>query len=104
MNNIVAKRGQSLLDIAIIYCGNVSYCVEIARLNNMAVSDSLSINEVIKIPNVSQNNIMALFTENNQPATALTRNDSDLVTQQKRGIGFMQITDGNAESNGFITS
>lgn len=104
MNNIVVKRGQSLLDIAIIYCGNVSYCVEIARLNNMAVSDSLSINEVLTIPTLSQNNIMALFTENNQPATALTRADNDLVSQQKRGIGFMQISAGNAESNGFIIS
>lgn len=104
MNNMIVKRGQSLLDIAILYCGNVSYCVEIAQLNNMAVSDQLNINQLLVIPDVSRNNIVELFTQRNQPATALTRTDNDLVNQRKRGIGFMQITAGNAESNGFITS
>ena len=104
MNNIIVKRGQSLLDIAIIYCGNVSYCVEIARLNNMTVSAVLKIGEVLIIPKISNNTIVGLFSEKNQPATALTRADNDLVSQQKRGIGFMQITAGNAESNGFIIS
>lgn len=104
---IIVLNNQSLLDIAIQHTGSVANAFVIAVANGMAVSDRLRAGSILVIPGVVKNDIDILnyYTSKKiMPATALTRNDSDLVTQQKRGIGFMQITDGNAESNGFITS
>lgn len=104
---ITVLHNQSLLDVAIQHTGSVENCFAIAAANGLAVSDLLSAGSVLVIPGTlkNDNDILNYYTSKKiMPATALTRTDKDFVNQRKRGIGFMQITDGNAESNGFITS
>lgn len=104
---ITVLNNQSLLDIAIQHTGSVENCFAIAAANGLAVSDLLSAGSILIIPGTLKNDtdILNYYTSKKiMPATALTRADNDLVSQQKRGIGFMQITAGNAESNGFIIS
>ena len=107
METITILHNQSLFDIAIQHTGSAENCFEIAVANGMAVSDRLRAGSILIIPGTLKNDtdILNYYTSKKiMPATALTRADNDLVSQHKRGIGFMQITSGNAESIGFIIS
>ena len=106
METITVLHNQSLFDIAIQHTGSAENCFEIAAANGLAVSDILSAGSIL-IPGILKynNDILNYYISKKiQPATALTNTDNNLVNQRKRGIGFMQITNGNAESNGFIIS
>lgn len=71
MQTIVVKQGQSVLDIAIVYTGDVKTSFDIAVLNGIAITDDLPAGKNLIVPDVINKNIVALFNERNQPATDL---------------------------------
>lgn len=89
MNKVIVRRGQNLLDLAIINTGDVTRCFEIAMLNNIPVSSDLNIEDEIAMPsNVINTDVVSIFNSKNQPATAFTeQNDAP----QLGGIGYMRI-------------
>jgi LysM repeat protein len=90
MQTITVKQGQSLLDIAITYTGTVESCFEISILNQMSVTDILSVGQQLIVPDVINKNVVILFSEKNQPATGLTAAQNNEIPVLK-GIGYMQI-------------
>jgi hypothetical protein len=89
MQTVIVKQGQSVLDIAIIYTGTVDTCFEIAVLNQMSVSDFLTVGQALIVPDVINKKIIGLFSDKNQPATGTTIEQENQIPL--KGIGYMQI-------------
>ena len=68
----VASR-QSILDIALQYCGSVEAAFQIAQINNLALTDELTPGQQIEIPAVVNSSVVQYYMNHKiQPATALT--------------------------------
>lgn len=50
MRQIVAKNGQSIYDIALLYCGEISFAYPIAELNGLNINKTFEQNEILLIP------------------------------------------------------
>lgn len=73
MQTVIVKQGQSILDIAIIYTGDAVIGFDIAKLNNLSITDVLTAGQKLIVPDVIKKNIVALFDPKNQPATDVTK-------------------------------
>lgn len=60
MRQIVALPGQSLFDVALQYCGDISFAFDIAKFNNLNIADTIEEVVSLSIPDDS-NNIAAFF-------------------------------------------
>lgn len=63
MRIIKVSEGQTLLDIAMQHCGDVSAVYEIADLNGKSVTDDLVIGEDLKVPDAIDNRIVTMFED-----------------------------------------
>lgn len=79
----ITQQGQTLWDIAIQRCGSSDAAFDIARLNNLNVTDEPQPGEVILLPHVRNSRITAYYCDNQiKPATWVNK---------KEGIGHWQI-------------
>ncbi|WP_367867903.1 hypothetical protein [Pedobacter sp. WC2423] len=66
----VVDQGQSLLDVALQHCGDVSVIFDIAVLNGVSVTEKLKPGTVLILPEVSDAGMVRYFFQNNFiPAT-----------------------------------
>lgn len=65
-------HGQTLFDIALQYCGGIDAAFEIAAINGLSISDTLSVGMLLRIPE-QQNLKTARYYKDNgiKPATAM---------------------------------
>ena len=89
MSSIVVKQGQSLMDIAIVYTGDVNTCFQIASLNNLSITAQLEKGQILAVPEVVNKKIVELFPEKHQPATDLS--DIEGTEVELEGVGYWII-------------
>ena len=61
MSDATVKPGQTLADIAIQYCGGIGAWPELATLNGLAMTASLSGGQVLKLPAPVDKRTVAVF-------------------------------------------
>lgn len=95
MQHVKVSEGQTLLDIAILHCGSIEAAMELAVLNNLALTTALPSGAVVAIGRVWDIDVVSQLAQKKaRPA----RNDNFGDNAQPGGIGFMQI------GNDFIVS
>lgn len=90
---VTVLHNQSLLDIAVRYCGTAMAAFDIAVLNGYPVSAEMPIGTLLEIPSegYGKNEIVSYFNRNShQPATAWNKENS-MVQPQPEGISFWAI-------------
>lgn len=63
MSNATVQPGQSLLDIAIQYCGSLEALGELARLNGLDVSATLTAGDVLAVPEVANKRVRRILAD-----------------------------------------
>lgn len=70
MRQIKVKNGQTILDIAVQYCGDVEAAFDIAAMNDIEVTSQPETGTVLLIPEISNKRVVSYFGANNiAPAT-----------------------------------
>lgn len=85
------KQGQSFLDKVLQQTGSVDNALQNAIDTGKSITDSLSIGKEFKSSVVTHNSVVAFFKANDEPATWLTENEENEITNV--GIGAMIIED-----------
>jgi len=81
------KNGQWLGDVTLSTTGDISMLVEMARGNNMSVTERLNAGDVLLSAGVKNKDVAAYYSAKSlQPATASGREPDSLG-----GIGFMAV-------------
>jgi len=84
---IEIQKHQTLMDIAIQYCGTVEALAELAALNDLETTDDLTPGEYLLIPVIYEERVEKYFSDNNiQPVTAISEELGD-----EEGIEFWGI-------------
>jgi hypothetical protein len=88
MRSVTVKDYQTLPDIAVQEMGSVDAAFELARLNDISVTDNLVSGQVILLPDAPADEYVVneFHTKKLFPATAEKENES-----VQGGIGFMGI-------------
>jgi putative ribosome biogenesis GTPase RsgA len=71
---VIAKRGQTMLDIAVEYLGDSERIDEIATLNSLSIGDDIIAGDLVIIPDIANEKkiIIKVFERRNiSPASAL---------------------------------
>ncbi|WP_448529203.1 hypothetical protein [Raineya sp.] len=63
MRNYVVQYQQSLLDVALQECGDVSAVVDIARLNNISVTEDLEAGQVLFLPEAVKPEVVRYYKQ-----------------------------------------
>lgn len=67
----VVLNGQTLFDLALQYCGDVSAAFDIAALNDIEVTSQPAVGTVLSMPQVVNRKVVDYYEKNNiKPATA----------------------------------
>lgn len=85
MQNITVSEGQTLIDIAAQYCGDATVAFAIAEMNELSLTDDLTIGQSLVVPDVDAEHIDIVNEIKDSgviPASAYDNND-DLD-----GIGY----------------
>jgi len=83
-------QGQNLMDKAIEMTGSIDALLEMARVNNVSITQDLPIGTEVQATDVLSKKTLMYVQENNIPATRIEQwQDSD--TQEQLGIGYMAI-------------
>lgn len=70
---IEVQRHQTLIDLAIQYCGTVEAVVKLAALNGLAATDDLTPGTFIEIPDVYDERVAKYFRDNDlKPVTVVS--------------------------------
>jgi hypothetical protein len=103
MQTITAQERQTLLDIAIKYCGDAEAVFEIMNLNDVSITDVLQTGQTITVPDAYERKTVEYYRTNSvQPATAYIAtvesnaiktndNNNDLITNDNNDL----ITENN---------
>lgn len=84
---ITVLHNQSLLDLAVMYCGSAVAVFGLALTNGLSVSDDLSAGAQIEIPGVVDQDVADYYKSRGlQPATAITISPD--APEQLEGIGY----------------
>lgn len=62
MRKVTALAGQSVFDVALIYCGDTTKAWDIARTNEIPLTTTFESNTTLSIPDAS-NNVAKIFTQ-----------------------------------------
>lgn len=70
--NTVVQAGQTLLDIAIQEYGTIEAAFMLAKANDLSITDTLQAGQVIEIPEMVYNSVLAEYCQRNSvcPATS----------------------------------
>ena len=100
MNKVTVSYGQTWLDIAMQELGDMERAIELAQLNNRAITDDLQAGEVLMVPDFDseKRDIVQLFGNSaNKPASGESFTAADAEAGLE-GIEFWAI------ENDFIVS
>jgi hypothetical protein len=92
MRSIKTGEGQTVLDIAMQYCGDTGKSLEICLLNNISITEDLVPGTVLKMPDVviDKEKIVREFAD--RLIVPASKDEEEEQTVQG-GIGFMAIED-----------
>ncbi len=92
---IQVLNNQTLIDIAIRYCGTIEALFDLALINEISVTGDLVPGQILKISSVDygfQEVVNYFDSIEKEPATGLNEEStSDIVLEPAIGIGFMVI-------------
>ncbi len=92
MANYIVKSRQNLFDIALQQCGSMEAAYDIATLNNLSLTDDLSIGTELTLPTATDTKTPQHYTANFiVPATAITRDEINTILDTLEGIEFWGI-------------
>ena len=94
MKTILVLHNQSLLDICLKLFGNLTGLFALAYTNDLSITDDLEAGAVLVIPDVETANtdvVNYYDSKNIIPASALTREQIDRITNQLEGIDYWAI-------------
>jgi hypothetical protein len=84
MSSVIVQPGQTIIDLAIQYCGSVEVANELAQLNDKSITDELQVGETLLVPEVFNKRVRQVVVEQSiQPATNLG--------DDEEGIGYWGI-------------
>ena len=88
MKTAVAIENQTMLDIAIQYCGDADSALDVAIANGLSLTDSLQPGQILTLPEIPANRAVANYYGVNgiKPATGETPE-----TAPPGGISYMGI-------------
>lgn len=87
---VKVKRNQSLFDIAMQHVGCTEAAIDIAILNDMSLTDDLSVDQLLEIPSVKNKQVVNYYSVRGIfPATAVTLADESGT--KLGGIGYMAV-------------
>lgn len=81
------KPRQSLIDLALVYCGNADEALPLALMNSLSLTDEVT-DRTLEYPPLSNTKVARYFAINSQPATAI---ESSPEAQPLGGINYMGI-------------
>ena len=88
----IVLDGQTLLDIAVQYCGSADAAFEIAQLNGLSVTDDLMTGRDLSLPGITNKKIAEYYKNKGlQPATNITMNSENPLPVSLEGIGYWAI-------------
>ena len=85
MSSVVAKPGQTWMDIAIEHLGSAEAAFELAALNGMAFTSPLQAGRLVDLPGVRDKQVVRDYTR--RPQSPAANLDDDL----RDGIGYWTI-------------
>ncbi len=53
MKTVTVRRGQSMIDVAVQYCGDADYAYEVAKANGKEVDDVIEADVELQVPSVN---------------------------------------------------
>lgn len=84
--NIIAKDGQTLLDLQLIGCGSMESIIDTCIKNDRSVSEDIADGDLIEVGEVENTDVVRMYANRNySPATALRSEE------KYGGIGFMAV-------------
>lgn len=83
----IVKPGQTLPDIAIQYCGNLSALTELAYRNNLSVTADITSGQELILPDIVDKRVEAIYRAGNY-CPAAGNNDVALTGISRWGIEF----------------
>jgi len=84
------RDNQNLYDIAIQYCGSSEAAYDIAYLNGISVTDSLTVGQELELPPVVSKSIVDYYANKSlTPATSLTETQQNEALAE--GIDFWAV-------------
>jgi len=87
MRSVIVKDFQTLLDVAVQEMGSVDSVFDLARLNDISITDALQSGQQILLPDAPADEYIVNEFETKQLFPATADKDSD----KKGGIGYMGI-------------
>ncbi len=94
MVEATALYAQSFLDVVLQATGCIDALVEVAKFNDLSITDDLMAGQKIKFPESVKidNEIVSYYKAKKvNPATALNTTDKEEITQSE-GIGYWKIS------------
>lgn len=91
MRTTKARQGQTLLDVALAECGDVSAVAEMTVLNGLALTDALVAGTDIQVPEWPANPVRAFFHANGISTATLATLAPWLQESKIAGIGSWAI-------------
>lgn len=96
MQSIIVKDGQTPLDVALQYCGELSVIFDIAEGNGTDdITKDLLPGQMLKVPNVVDSTVSGFFKLiYNTPVCALSEDDIEQAGEggvSDKGVGFWKI-------------
>lgn len=93
MQHIKAGEGQTLIDIAMQYCGDAMRLFEIAELNNLDITDDLTGGQTLIVPDeeIDKNKIVIEFSKFDLVPSS--KDDEADIIVRLEGIDYWAIED-----------
>lgn len=84
--------GQSLFDIAIRRCGDISAAYSIAEMNGLSITDPLTAGQELEIPDPYDKDVAGYFSNRGiEPATALTSEVFESVENEGLDYWILEV-------------
>ncbi len=92
MRTAKTTHSQSLLDFAIQHCGTAEAAYDVARLNDMSLTQDVDAGIELILPEISDKEVVAHYELNKlNPATGITQDEFEMMTYGGSGIEFWRI-------------
>lgn len=89
---ITVASKQSVLDLALQYCGGLEAAFELARLNDISITDDLSVGQQLAMPAILSKDVTNYYSVNDIcPATAITIDAINEIVGDGEGVEFWAI-------------
>ena len=97
MKNIIVRDRQTLFDIAIQYCGDREVAFQIADINNLSLTATLSVGLSLEIPTANNQRVVSYYASNSiSPATAAAEQEDTAEGMTSNDEQYFLITNNDS--------